>query len=103
MSASAASSRSPHQKRSTMSATAKLTVPRLLKMSQNELDDLYTNSPSGDIPDGDCEGTIIVAPRTVITPIKAKLMHLFGWQGKVFDKKKEIGRASCREGGEIRG
>src|SRR5215472_394905 len=71
-----------------VSATAKLTVPKLLKMSQNELDDLYTNSPSGDIPDGDCEGTIIVAPGTVITPIKAKLMHLFGWQGKVFDKKK---------------
>ena len=38
-----------------MSATADLTVPRLLKMSQSELDDLYTNSPSGDIPDGDCE------------------------------------------------
>jgi len=71
-----------------MSATAKLTVPRLLKMSQNELDDLYTNSPSGDIPDGDCEGTVIVAPGTVITPIKAKLMHLLGWQGKVFDKEK---------------
>ena len=71
-----------------MSAPAKLTVEKLLKMSQDELDDLYTNSPSGDIPDGDCEGTVIVAPGTVMTPIKAKLMHLFGWQGKVFDKKK---------------
>jgi hypothetical protein len=56
-------------------------------MSQDELDDLYTSSPAGDIPDGDCDGTIIVAPGSVITPIKAKLMHLFGWQGKVFDKK----------------
>ena len=71
-----------------MSATAKLAVRKLLKMSQNELDDLYTRSPAGDIPDGDCEGTVIVAPGTVITPIKAKLMHLFGWQGKVFDKAK---------------
>ena len=64
-----------------------VTVQQLLKMSQDELDALYTNSPAGDIPDGDCEGTIIVAPGTVIAPIKAKLMHLFGWQGKVFDAK----------------
>ena len=71
-----------------MLATIKLTVPQLLKMTQDELDELYTSSPSGDIPDGDCQGTVIVAPGTVLTPIKAKLMHLFGWQGKVFDKKK---------------
>lgn len=70
-----------------MPATAKLTVPKLLKMSQKELDELYTNSPCGDIPDGDCEGTVIIVPGTVITPIKAKLVHLLGWQGKVFDKK----------------
>src|SRR5215468_6655854 len=71
-----------------MLATAELTVPELLKMSQDELDELYTSSPAGDIPDGDCQGTVIVSPGTVMTPIKAKLMHLFGWQGKVFDKKK---------------
>jgi len=71
-----------------MLATAEFTVPQLLKMSQDELDELFASSPAGDIPDGDCEGTVIVAPGTVITPIKAKLMHLFGWQGKVFDKKK---------------
>src|SRR5215471_21716868 len=72
----------------TMSDTDKLTVPKLLKMSQTELDQLYTNSPAGDIPDGDCAGTVIIAPGTVITEMKAKLMHLFGWQGKVFDKQK---------------
>ena len=71
-----------------MLATAELTVPELLKMSQDELDELYTSSPAGDIPDGDCQGTVIVSPGSVMTPIKAKLMHLFGWQGKVFDKKK---------------
>lgn len=70
-----------------MLATIKLTVPQLLKMTQDELDELYTSSPSGEIPDGDCEGTVIVAPGTVMTAIKAKLMHLVGWQGKVFDKK----------------
>jgi len=64
-----------------------VTVQQLLKMSQDELDALYTSSPAGDIPDGDCEGTVIIAPGTVIAPVKAKLMHLFGWQGKVFDAK----------------
>src|SRR5215467_12449165 len=72
----------------TMSDTDKLTVPELLKMSQDELDELYTSSPAGDIPDGDCQGTVIVGPGTAMTPVKAKLMHVFGWQGKVFDKKK---------------
>jgi hypothetical protein len=63
------------------------TVPQLLKMSQKELDDLFTNSPAGDIPDGDSQGTVIVSPGTVTTAIKAKLMHVFGWQGKIFDAK----------------
>src|SRR5215475_8953792 len=67
--------------------TPRLTVTNLMKMSQKDLDELFKNSPAGDIPDGDCEGTVIVAPGTVLTPIKAKLMHLIGWQGKVFDKK----------------
>jgi hypothetical protein len=56
-------------------------------MSQKELDDLFTNSPAGDIPDGDAQGTVIVSPGTVMTAIKAKLMHVFGWQGKIFDAK----------------
>ena len=64
-----------------------VTVNQLMKMSQDELDALFTNSPSGDIPDGDCDGTVMVAPGTVLAPINAKLIHLFGWQGKVFDKK----------------
>ena len=63
------------------------TVPQLLKMSQKELDDLFTNSPAGDIPDGDCQGTVIVAPGSTMTEIKAKLIHIFGWQGKVFDAR----------------
>jgi hypothetical protein len=35
-----------------------------------------------------CQLSPNFAPGTGMTPIKAKLMHLFGWQGKVFDKKK---------------
>src|SRR5215510_453862 len=67
--------------------TPQLTVTDLMKMSQKDLDELFKNSPAGDIPDGHCEGTVIVAPGTVLTPIKAKLTHLIGWQGKVFDRK----------------
>ena len=69
-------------------ATAPITVPHLLKMSQKELDNLFANSPAGDIPDGDCQGTAIVAPGTAVTAVQAKLMHVFGWQGKVFDAKR---------------
>ena len=39
-------------------------VPQLLKMSQKELDDLFTKSSPGDIPDGEAQGTAIVAPGT---------------------------------------
>ena len=35
-------------------------VHQLLKMSQAELDELFTNSPAGDIPEGQAEGTAIV-------------------------------------------
>ena len=63
-------------------------VKQLLQMSQFELDDLFTNSPAGPIPDGEGAGTAIIAPGTGISPIKAKLINLFVWQGKVFDAKK---------------
>lgn len=40
-----------------------MTVPDLLKMSQAQLDDLFTKSPPGGIPDGEVKGAAIVAPR----------------------------------------
>src|SRR5271166_4223536 len=36
-------------------------VPQLLKMSQAELDALFTQSEAGPIPDGQADGTAIVA------------------------------------------
>jgi len=62
-----------------------LTIPDLLKMSQKELDDLFTKSEPGPIPDGPAEGTAIIAPGTVYSPEIAKLVNLFAWQGKTFD------------------
>lgn len=71
-------------------ATTALTVPDLLKLSQQELDDLFTNSPAGDIPDGPAKGTAIVAPGTTYTEEIAEFINHFAWQGKTFDAKKGV-------------
>src|SRR6476660_761756 len=62
-------------------------VPQLLKMSQTELDALFTKSEAGPIPDGQADGTAIVAPGTAFSPEIAKFVSVFAWQGKVFDSK----------------
>ena len=62
-------------------------VPQLLKMSQAQLDALFTKSDAGPIPDGQADGTAIVAPGTVFSPEIAKFVSVFAWQGKVFDAK----------------
>ena len=65
-------------------------VDKLLSMSQSELDALFTNSPVGNIPDGEADGTAIVAPGTAFSPTVAKFVSHFAWQGKVFDAKKGV-------------
>jgi len=62
-------------------------VEKLLTMSQAELDDLFTKSPAGNIPDGEGDGTAIVAPGTKFSPVIARFISRFAWQGKVFDAK----------------
>ncbi len=62
-----------------------ITVPDLLKMSQKELDDLFTKSDPGPIPNGAAEGTAIIAPGTIYSAEIAKFVSLFAWQGKTFD------------------
>jgi len=62
-------------------------VPQLLNLSQAQLDELFTNSPPGDIPDGEAKGTAIIAPGTTYSAEIAELINHFGWQGKVFDAK----------------
>jgi hypothetical protein len=62
-------------------------VRQLLNMSQAQLDELFTNSPPGDIPDGEANGTAIVAPGTTYTLEIAEFINHFAWQGKVFDAK----------------
>jgi hypothetical protein len=62
-------------------------VAQLLKMTQQELDDLFTASEAGPIPDGQADGTAIIAPGTVYSAQIAALINHFAWQGKVFDAK----------------
>ncbi len=61
---------------------------KLMKMSQEELDELFTQSPAGDIPDGEAEGTAIIAPGTTYSIALSQVVNHFAWQGKVFDAKK---------------
>jgi hypothetical protein len=65
-------------------------VPQLLQMSQAQLDDLFTNSATGEIPDGEAKGTAIVAPGTTYTQEIAEFINHFAWQGKTFDAKKGV-------------
>ena len=63
---------------------------QLLKMSQQELDDLFRASPTGEIPNGETKGTAIIAPGTVFSPEIAELINVFAWQGKTFDGKRGV-------------
>src|SRR3954454_21888924 len=60
-------------------------VDEMLDMSQEQLDELFTSSPAGDIPTGEGRGTVIVAPGTEFAEIAAKVVHFVAWQGKIFD------------------
>jgi hypothetical protein len=65
-------------------------IPQLLAMSQAELDKLFTDSPTGEIPSGEAIGTAIVAPGTKYTLEIATLISHFGWQGKNFDAARGV-------------
>ena len=67
-----------------------LDVAQLLAMSQAELDNLFTNSPAGPIPDGSAEGTAIIATGTVFNKEIAKAINVFAWQGKTFDAQRGV-------------
>jgi hypothetical protein len=67
-----------------------ITVPDLLKMSQAQLDELFTNSSTGDIPDGEGKGTAIIAPGTTYSLDIAEFINHFAWQGKIFDSQKGV-------------
>jgi len=67
-----------------------ITTSDLLKMSQEQLDELFTNSPPGEIPNGEAKGTAIIAPGTSFSDEIAEFISHFAWQGKTFDKAKGV-------------
>lgn len=61
------------------------TREKLLSLSGQELDDLFGANSAGDIPNGEGQGTAIIAPGTSFGGEIASLINVFGWQGKTFD------------------
>jgi hypothetical protein len=55
-----------------------------LKLSSEQLDNVFRNAPAGTIPTGQGDGTAIIAPDTVVSDTIAKFVHIFAWKGKVF-------------------
>jgi hypothetical protein len=62
-------------------------IDQLLKMTADQLDDLFTKSPPGDIPDGEGKGTALIAEGSRFTAEIASFINHFAWQGKIFDAK----------------
>jgi hypothetical protein len=63
------------------------TVAQLLKTSQKDLDEIFTAAEPGPIPEGQADGTAIIAPGNAFSDEIARMVSLFAWQGKVFDPK----------------
>jgi len=63
-------------------------APDLLRLSAEELDELFRSSDAGPIPAGEAHGTVLVRPGTDLAEPAAKLLHLIAWKGKVFDPDK---------------
>jgi hypothetical protein len=61
---------------------------QFLAMSDEQLDELFRNSPVGNIPNGEGEGTAIIKPGSSVSDDIARFVHLFTWKGKVFDAAK---------------
>ena len=65
--------------------TAPITNPEdFLKLPAEQLDEIFRNATAGAIPNGEGEGTAIVAPGTAVSDNIARFVHLFSWKGKVF-------------------
>jgi len=58
---------------------------QLTGMSQTELDQMFSRGNIDQVPEGDAQGTAIVAPGSPISGLLAKLIHILAWKGKVID------------------
>ena len=58
-------------------------IAEWLDKSREELDEVYTEAQSGNLPAGDTRGTAIVSG-SHLARLYARFARLFAWQGKVF-------------------
>jgi hypothetical protein len=68
----------------------------LLKLSSDELDDLFRRSPPGEFPDGDASGTVLVTAGEKLNRLTDRIASRVAWQGKHFrrehgDLKNKVG------------
>ena len=61
---------------------------QLLRLSKDELDDLFARSSAGNLPDGEGTGTALLCPGSIWGRILAWLTRWFVWQGDVFHADK---------------
>jgi len=57
---------------------------QLLDLRRRELDELFSNSPSGDVPVGRGRGTVLFATGTRLSRPAARAAYAIAWKGKVF-------------------
>src|SRR3954462_108253 len=70
-------------------APASIKDPKeFLKMSSDQLDQIFRNASAGEIPTGEGKGIAIIKPGTDVSDEIARFVHLFTWKGKVFDPVK---------------
>jgi len=65
-------------------------IPQLLQMSNTQLDELFSSSAPGEIPNGPAKGTAIIAPGTKFSAEIAEIINVFVWQGKTFDAARGV-------------
>jgi hypothetical protein len=63
----------------------KLNPGEFVRMSQQQLDDMFSQAPTGPIPQSVVQGTAILFPGTVLSPVIRWFVHVFIWKGKAFE------------------
>ena len=64
----------------------KLNPGAFIRMSQQQLDDVFKQAPAGPIPQSIVQGTAILLPGTAVAPFIRWLVHSFIWKGKAFEQ-----------------
>ena len=75
-----------------------ITDPKdFLNMPGDKLDEIFRNSPAGEIPQGKTDGLALVATGSAISDEIAQFLNLFVWKGKIFENGHLINRVGLIE------